>query len=397
MKYLLFTNPDVGYFPSMTDKKSGDVNRFKVALEHFLENMDKDLPPELREQLLDVQDMLEPERQRVIGEAATNRPGVYQWHEAFNTDGDVGEVRTTFSMAPSELEDYDIIHVNGAGGDADLLSRIKEALRGSSIPVIYNLDYAIENWQSGFPRVQGFYQSIMQADFVFAVEPGQAALINYLLHYTLSTPRKKVHVPIIQHPVDVQGLRKIRETVSPDMRMDKIMVCYHRYDKHIYIPSAVTWNLEAYHPKIKGNAIKVPVYMAGVGSDITVPLDMFDGWVCYKNWPFYLYELAHATIGCEYYSIHSHSRFPEECAALGIPTVGTLNSYSIAGLHPLTAHGMLDFHGMRNSLERLMGDEEFYLRCQEYAEKKVEELDYRPRKARLLMKMDEWLMAEGKA
>ena len=395
LRYLLFTTRPGGFFPSLMDAKVQGVNRFKSQLNRFREVMEKEnlLSPEVLEtiNMLD-QELEEQMREKVVQEESVHRPGVYQWHTAFNKGKDTGEVRHTLNIAPEELQNYDIIHINGCGADADLLPKVKQALRGSSTKVIFNLDYAFENWQSGFPRVQGFYQTVMQADFIFAVEPGQQALLNYLIHHVLKPPRKKVSVPIIPHPCDVQGLHAAY--VPHEERMDKIIVCFHRYDKHVYIPSAITWNLEAYHPTLPSKVIKVPVFMAGVGGDFVVPLDLFDGWICYKNWGFYVYELSHATIGMEYYGIHSHSRFPEECACLGVPCVGNTNSYSVVRLHPLLAHGMLDFAGMRRSLARLMGDKEFYNHCADLAWERVQELDHEPSKMRLLFEMNKWEQAK---
>lgn len=287
--------------------------------------------------------------------------------------------------------------VHNCGADVDLVPSVKAIVGKSSIPVIFNLDYAIENWQLGFPRVDGFFKSLMDADFIFAVEPGQQALLNFFLHHVGKPARTKVNVPVIPHPCDVQRIHKVY--VSKENRLDRIMICFHRYDKHIYIPSIVTWDLEAYHPAMPSKVTRVPVYMGGIAGSEGLPfhIHFFDGFIVGKSWFYWIYELAHSTIGYEYYTIHSHSRFPEECACLGIPCVGTDKAYSIRTLHPYTCHSMLDFAGMRRSLQRLMGDEEFYAKCEEYAWTHVQERDHEPSKMKLLFEMDKWLMAEGKA
>lgn len=394
MKYLLFTNPTGGFFPSLVDDKRLDVNMFRTHLEHFKKQK---LMPDM-DDLLDVMlDRLTEKKDELNVEAQVQRPGVYQWHEAFNKGKDTGEVRHTLNLAPQDLEKYDVIHINGCGADVDLLPTVKQAVAKSNIPVIFNLDYAIENWQLGFPKVDGFFKSLAMADFIFAVEPGQQALINYFLHHVCKPARDKVTVPIIRHPCDVQRLHNV--TVPKEQRLDRVVICYHRYDKHIYIPSIVTWDLKAYHPTTPEKLIRVPVYMAGIAGSQGQPMHIhfFDGYWTGKNWPFWIYELSHSTIGYEYYTIHSHSRFPEECACLGIPCVGTDYAYSIRTLHPYTCHSLLDFGGMRKSIERLMGDSEFYSRCEEYAWEHVQELDHEPSKMKLLFEMRKWLVAEGKA
>lgn len=392
MKYLLFTTPKGGWFPSLANQKVIALNRFRTQLAAFKKEVVPDIP-DVSDLVEVLEDSLTDKKGEVSKEASVQRPGVYQWHEAFNKGKDSGEIAHTLNIAPMDLEKYDIIHINGCGSDIDLVPKIKQVLRGSSTVVIFNMDYAIENFQQGFPNVQFFYKSIALADFVFAVEPAQQAWLNFIMHYLIEPKRLKVNVPIIRHPCDVQGIRG--GYVSPDERLDRIVWCYHRYDKHVYLPNAISWNLEAYHPKMPSKVIKVPVYMAGMGG-VAVVLDMFDGWFTYRHWMFYLYELAHSTIGAEYYTIHSHSRFPEECAVLGIPCVGTDRAFSILKLHPYTCHSMLDFVGMRHSLERLVGDKEFYEKCVDYAWEHVQELDHEPSKMKLLFEMNRWLVAEGK-
>ena len=396
MKYLLFTNPTGGWFPSMTDDKLLQLNLFRTQLADFKEKVAPHTAPDVKDLVEVLEQSLTERRDVMAGEASVHRPGVYQWHEAFNKGKDTGEVRHTMNLAPMDLEKYDIIHINGCGADVDLLPQVKQALGSSSIPVIFNLDYAIENWQQGFAKVDGFFKTLSMADFVFAVEPGQQALLNYCLKQVIRPKRERVNVPVIPHPCDVQRLSA--NIVPREEQLDRIIICFHRYDKHIYIPACVTWDLEAYHPTVPFKAIRVPVYLANIFGATGLPMHIhfFDGFITGKSWPFWIYELAHSTIGMEYYSIHSHSRYPEEAACLGIPVVGTNLAHSINTLHPYTSHSLLDFGGMRRSLQRLMGDEEFYDKCKNYALEHVKELDHQPSKMKLLFELNRWLVAEGK-
>jgi hypothetical protein len=396
MKYLLFTTPEGGYFPTMLDSKVQAINRMRAQLQGFGEDAGKDpmFPVELVEQLHTLDVALGMEQDKAVSVSPVERAGVYQWMHAFNRDGDMGEVRHVMNMAPSELENYDLIHVNLCGRDAKLLPEIKRTLgASSSIPVICNLDYAIQNWQSGFPSgdtLKGFLESISQADLVFATEPAQQALVNHLLHEVLTPPREKVCVPVIPHPCDVENIRQLH--VPSDQRLDRIMVCYHRYDKHQYIPWMITQGLKA---KQHGTIVELPVYLTGLYSD-PVMLPLFSGAFTGTNWTHYSYELAHSTLAFEYYSINSHSRYPEECAVLGVPCVGDTLSYSICWIHSLLAHAPLDFRGMRLALKRLAEDEEFYMRCAEHAWTRVQEIDYAHSKMKLLFKLQEWQRLEGK-
>lgn len=257
----------------------------------------------------------------------TKRKPPHNGEHHFTEDAFCPEVRKT-SIVPYKGSVYNIrttnneyllpFRVHNCGADVDLVPKVKEALRASNVTVIANLDYAVEAHQASFPSPGALYKAFAMADFVFATEPAQQAYINYVLHYVLEQPRKKVYVPVIPHPVDVMQLHSA--FVPHEERMDKVIVCYHRYDRHIYIPSVISWNLLAKRMvedpetgKLTPQDIKVPRYMAGVSGEMSVPLDLFDGWINYNPWEFYLYELAHSTIGFSYWSIHSHDRFTEEC------------------------------------------------------------------------------------
>lgn len=399
MKYLLFTTPTGGYFPSLMGQQVQALNEVQGKLEQFAKV--EGLPADVKTIVEKCNELLTAKHDELYQAESTHRAGVYQWSEAFNKDGDRAEIRHVLNLAPTELENYDVIHVNLCGADSDLVPKIKEALRASSVTVIANLDYAVETFQQGMPQPSSLFKSLALADFVFATEPAQQALINYLVHHVIDPPRLKVSVPVIPHPCDVQGIRSA--FVLHDRRLDRVIVCYHRYDQHVYIPAAVTWNLRAKRVveqadgQLRSVDIDVPRYIAGFGGGSTqMPLDLFDGWLTGGKWPFYMYELSHSTIGFDHYTIHSHDRFIEECACLELPCVANSNSYSAATLNPLTCHGPLDFGGMRRSLLRLVEDEEFYMNCAKCAYERVQQIDHRPSKTRLLLEMNRWLEMEGK-
>jgi len=328
------------------------------------------------------------------------RPGSYQWYKAFEADPEwTGEVRHIRSLSYEELRKYDVIHINLCGANLNLVSQVKRMIQGSKAKLILNVDYPPDSpqFREAFYSPNTFLLALFQADFLFANEPYQQALLTYLINRTNLSGVKNpfldrgLEVPLIPHPVNVRQLKSLR--VPLEDRQDRVVYCFHRYERQQHIPGWITLKLRL------PTGEYVPRYMVNFlpdarHRDIVAPMFLFDfcGSVATEaNWGKYIYTLAHSTVGFEYYvSIHSHGRFPSECACLGLPCVGTDRSYSVTKLFPKTCHDPLDLEGIRNSLERLLADEAFYREVVDYADKAVEELSWANSLAKLLGEMERW-------
>jgi len=328
------------------------------------------------------------------------RPGSFQWYRVFEADPEwTGEVRHIRTLSYEELRNYDIIHINLCGASLDLVERVKRTIEGSKAKLILNVDYPPDSpqFREAFYSPNAFLQALYQADFIFAQEPYQQALLTYLINNTklsgVKNPflERDLKVPLIPHPVNVRQLKSLR--VPFEERQDRLLYCFHRYERQQHIPGWLTLKLRL------PTGEYIPRYMVNFLPDerlrdIVAPLFLFDfcGSVTTEaNWLKYIYTLAHSTIGFEYYvGVHSHARFPSECACLGLPCVGTDRSYSMRTLFPMTCHDPLDLEGIRNSLERLLKDEKFYRDVVDYADKAVEEFNWANSKARLLDEMRKW-------
>lgn len=314
------------------------------------------------------------------------RPGLYQWYKAFKFTGDEGEIKRLMDIAPNDMDSYSIIHVNLSGDAQDIPETVKKLLRGSSTKLILNVDYPIESFQQAFQFPGKFVKAIWIADFVFAVEPGQQSMLQYLFSHidelaSEEVQRRKVTIPLIPHPCATSETKKF--TVPVGERMDMLAVHFHRYSKHYIIPAMLVRNIK--HP----SGLTIPTMLLGCTEE-TMPVGMFDFQHSYGDWEKFIYMLSHCTVGLTYSTVSSHSRFSEECACIGLPCVGTNNQYMENVLFPRLSHGVTDFEGIRQSLERLIKDEAFYNEVTAYASGKVEDYNWENSKARLLRCMAEW-------
>lgn len=314
-----------------------------------------------------------------------SRPGVYQWARAFDTGKDSGVVKHIRDIPNSEYKSYDIVHVNICGVSATLIPKIKQHLKGTDTILISNLDYAIEIFQESFPRPKELWNAIIQSDFIYAQEPFQQNYLTFFIKYHVPEKKKKFPVPLVPHPCDTVGLKNFR--LPNEDRLDMAAVMCHRYRNHILTPAMLTWGLKT--------------LSWGVGLTTgNIPLGLFNEASAMMEWDRYIYKLGHCTMALDYYlGVHSHSRFVEETACLGVPTVSTEESYMGKTLFPELNHNEMDLQGIRDDLEKLTeGFEEgeateFYLDVQKKGFERVEDFNWANSKKRLIEGMRSWELA----
>lgn len=311
-----------------------------------------------------------------------SRPGVYQWARAFNTGKNTGEIRHINTIAPNDLKNYDFCHMNLCGVSATAITKVKAALAGSDTKLIVNLDYAIEIVQEGFERPREMWEALMAADFVFVQEPFQQNFVSFFLKYHNPGKTSKFQAALVPHPCDTIGLKELR--VPNEDRLDMCAIMIHRYREHVIIPAMITWGLRS--------------LTWGVGFTTgAIPIGLFVDASPMLEWPKYLYKLSHCTTALDLYlGVHSHSRFCEETACLGVVTVSSQESYMGKLLFPEISHNETDLQGIRNDLEKLedgfdKGEPSpFYLELQEKASQRVEAYNWENSKNRLFEAMRAW-------
>lgn len=306
------------------------------------------------------------------------RPGLYNWIRAFQTEGDDLErmVRlwSEFSNAPQKLNRYDIIHVNLAGGDFGLAFKIREHL-DENTKLVVNMDYAVEHMQEKITKthksIELIATDIASADLAFGVEPFQVGLMNWLMTAT----KQEKQCVLIPHPVDCDFLSKPIDKggmfIPYDQRSDFLGFCWHRYDKQLSIPRTILGNL----PKPEGQQglLRVLFGWRPEGMMIHDSKDMMELVVPMAGWRSYLYILAHCLWGFEYRFHHAASRFVLECASLGIPTVTTDNCFLGGIIWPDLTHKVEDFEGLHQSICNIIQDDSLRMKYAKQGLLKVKE------------------------
>ena len=297
---------------------------------------------------------------------------MYNWRKVFN-----GDVRfwQDIKKTPTDLLSYDLVHINLAGEDVGLATKVKPILEGSSTKLVVNMDYAINYFSAQFNQAQTtaeLQHDLNVADMVFGVEPTQVSLLSYFL--TL-LKRPKAH--LVPHPIDTAMMYK-NFFVDYDRRLDVVAYEYHRYDDMWEIPHLLMHELPDYHER--------PVLTSCLGfmRDSFKRAEMPNLIMPYTDWPVYMNLLNHCRWGLEYRLHYAASRFILECASVGIPVVSTNFSYMGRLLYPeLTFHAG-DFDSMRKALQNLILNDELYTQQAKQGIERVENFNLENSRKRLM-------------
>ncbi len=292
------------------------------------------------------------------------RTGLYSWLPVFD-----GEVRRYPEVDPSEYQNYDIIQVNMSGQDMFILGEVRKVLGwNSKTKLVANNDYTVELWQGSFEYLPAYAQAIANADMVFGTEPNQVETMQVLT-------KRKVH--LITHPCFVKRLK----TMSTKKPQKYLSVVSHRYDNYNSVPSLSIKGLG--HPtRLIGydrNSDKLQystmIYYEDI-KDATNYMDFCD-------------QLLESKVVVDPFTLTSQNRTGWDCAAMGIPMVGSDRTYSVQQCFPFTSCSPFDIGTMRKMVKRLLEDEEFRKKVIDYAKEKVEMVSYESSKAKYLAALEE--------
>jgi hypothetical protein len=313
-----------------------------------------------------------------------HKPGSGNWYRAFNAYPNwTGELREAGSLAKDDFKNFDIIHLTLAGVNVPLIKDIREILgQSSSTKLILSTDYAYENFENGFEKAVDMHEAAKCADLLFAQEPVQQGLWQYIAKEYMHKPWT---IPLIPHPVDTASIKK--EYVKPEQRLDMAVYIYHKYERHLQIPSMLFDGLGI--PSLMMGYLDAATLLRGMGQTREIPGGYFNfnaGWL---DWPTYVYMLRHCTVGLEFYVMHSYGRVPQEYACLGIPAVCSTSSYTGTVLYPGTAISPYDMPAMRKALELYVKDREFWQQSANYAFEKVETMNWQHSVENLLKALEE--------
>lgn len=281
------------------------------------------------------------------------RTGLYSWIPAFN-----GEIKRFLDVEPAEYKNYDIVQVNVSGQDAQLLPELRKILtetKNTHTKLVANNDYTVELWQTSFDYFTTLRNSFQCADMIFGTEPNQVGTLEVL------TGRQ---VYLITHPCFVKRLK----TLVPRRKLDVISLVYHRYDNYATIPSL----------GITGLGYKTRL----IGYDHTTDTKRYITETCFNdvmlsvNYMEFIDQLMESKVVVDPFTLTSQSRTGWDCAALGIPFVGSNRNHSVNMCYPRTAISPFNVKEIRDMTKKLLTDDQFRTEIIDYAKEKVEDINY---------------------
>ncbi len=273
--------------------------------------------------------------------------GLYNWANALNG-------KRQFPQTEEELAQFNLFHINITGRNLMLLSTFLKRMPKDA-KLILNVDLAVELWQNVYNYPDLFLDQINRADYIFAVEP----LMANILERALKRP-----VACIPHPCAYEDLKKLR----CDDRLNQIGVALHRYDMNMVMPHFVTRQLpENWQTIALGSTESKTNYMH---------LYTFIQETCGFAELMKLTSELYAAY--ETYTIHSYGRYSVECATLGVPCVGPKMVSSIAHCFPeIATNNSYDIEGSAALLNKLINDFDFYKEVAHYGMKKAADYSYK--------------------
>lgn len=294
------------------------------------------------------------------------RTGLYSWIPVFD-----GEWRQFQEMDPSEYEKFDVIQVNMSAQDLHIPKMIRDHIGpNSKTKIVCNNDYTVELWSPSFEIPDAWKIYYEPADMIFGTEPYQSGALEVLL-------KRKVHT--ITHPCFTKRLRSMRRPHKPGV----VSVVAHRYDMNIIPPGIAMANL----PNAKSRLIG---YEVGADRKKFVTSCLFNGQIFpMTNYQDFCEQLMDSEVVVDPFTLTSQSRTGWDCAALGVPLVGSDRCYSTRVCYPFTACDPYDVKKMRELTLKVLNDAEFRKKVIDYASEAVEVVSYDTAKQKYLDALEE--------
>jgi len=256
--------------------------------------------------------------------------GLYNWSKLFS-----GE--RTFPRTTEDFDKYNVIHLNVTTKNLPLIAKILPKINQNKTKLLLNVDYSFELWNSNFQSQHYFLQEIDKADYIFAVEPLMAEILSDAL---------RRHVPCIPHPSPIHLIKNYTKKV----RDLKILCSIHKYDMNYLFPWYCIRNLE---PEWVSSCI-------GAYTALDKVLPYYDNIQEYCKFTPLIEYISKHYLCIESYTIHSYGRLSVECAALGVPCIGSKFVYSIQKCFPELSIENNSVNSAVKLIRLLINDKDFY-------------------------------------
>lgn len=253
--------------------------------------------------------------------------GLFQWRNAFQKFGRGGELSVRIDK--DAMEEFDIVHVNYTPANPTYITSLRNELGKSDTKLIVNVDYAINMWNTLNPHVMK--QQLDNADLVFHVESNGAERLSRLLGK---------NVPTMPHPVDIDSLKAFRK----NERFPLVTCQYHRYFdtwcEYYYgldILRKKNGQYEEYMDTTFPNIDVVLMNHSAGGLKGSRKGDLFTKVQERVGYAEYIIQQANALINIDITHDYTYGRGVVDCAALGVPTIGSRTIEAQRRIWPMLA------------------------------------------------------------
>lgn len=289
-------------------------------------------------------DFLEDKHINSYGDQDITITGLYNWSKVFNGT-------RTFPRTAEDFSKYNLVHINLTPKNLPLFSKILPKIDKSITTLLVNVDFAIELWANNFEYPHLMLQEIDKADYIFGVEEKMCDILSQAL---------KRKVPCIPHPSPIEHLQSLKKAE----RSKRVMVSGHRYDLNHLLPWFALRN------SLSEEWITSCI---GCYTNKSSVLHLYDEVHDYLQFEQLMDLTSRSYFALETYMIHSYGRYTIECAAMGVPCIGTNLISSMRKCFPNLTHNVNDSCKISEIIKDLINDQEFYT---EVAKKGIERSNY---------------------
>jgi hypothetical protein len=274
--------------------------------------------------------------------------GLFNWSVAFGG-------KRFFPRSVADTEQFNVVHVNITANNLLLIPSLLKIIDRSKTKLLFNVDYALEMWYPHFKFPPLFIEMLDKADYIFSVEEEMAETLSLIL---------KRRVACIPHPCDVSKIKSLTTTE----RWPVIGAMLHSYDSNQLLPAlSINSVLDSRRPAWRSTAL------GGVAADKEVG-HLYDNFLPHNpNFSEFITYLSQLYAMVESYMIHSYGRTTIECAALGVPVIGSSVVSSQRRCFPDLCTETAQVKKTAEYLEQLIVDSTFWSSC---AHKAVEQSEY---------------------
>jgi len=295
------------------------------------------------------------------------RTGLYQWVNVFK-----GEVKYPRDVV--DYNDYDIVQVNMSTQDIPEIANIREKLKeDGKTKLVANNDYTTEMWSKSFGSFETMRREIRDADMVFGTEYYQVTALSEV------ADRK---IFIIPHPADVKRLKNLPKIPKKNI----ISTLWRRYDNHAMVPSLAVRN--------NGMTTQLIGYDKSVDPKTWLTTTQFDYVFAGTNFFDFCDQMRESEIVYDPFTYHSYNRAIVDCAAMGVPVVGSNRTQSVNVCYPYTKVDPYDITEARKMINKLQEDEVFRKKVIDHAQEVVEYYNHINSKEKYLLALEESLKDE---